>query len=336
MDSRYQGCPDQIEDFLESVFLRHGPDGVIDALSFLFGAFVLTMNGRLIAASESFAALVGYDITELRDMDVLQLVVPECRSELKRRLAADITARYELQLLSKNGAVKQVVVSPRLFHVQGRKYRLAEFIDQSGIYALQRHQLENFRNTACALTQAIEQRDPYTNGHMSRTTSISLKLAETLGLKGPVIDSIRLGASMHDIGKLAVPIEILTKPGKLVSHEWAFIKRHPEVGHSILASIDFDKTVKDIVLLHHERHDGSGYPYGLGGQEIPLEVSIVAAADCLEAIAGVRPYRKARSFQDAIAIMEQESPKYDREVLRAARSLVDGGELHGLEYNPEF
>lgn len=335
MDSQYPDSPHQNESFLGCVLERNGPDGLINSLSFLFGAFALTINGRLISASDNFASLVEYDVAELRDMSALDLAVPECRSELQHRLSRDITRRYELQLLTKTGAVKQVVVSPQLFHAKGRKYRLAEFIDQSGFYALQRNQLDNFRNTACALTQAIEQRDPYTNGHMSRTASIAVKLAEALGLKGPAIESIALGASMHDIGKISVPIEILTKPGKLASHEWAFIKRHPEIGHCILSSIDFEKTVKDIVLLHHERHDGSGYPYGLGGREIPIEVSIVAIADCLEAIAGVRPYRKARSFHDAIAIMEQEASRYDREVLGVARSLVDGEELNGHEYSPE-
>ncbi|MBQ0808501.1 MAG: HD domain-containing protein, partial [Porticoccus sp.] len=136
----------------------------------------------------------------------------------------------------------------------------------------------------------------------------------------------------HDVGKISVPIEILTKPSRLEDHEWAFIKKHPEAGYKILTGTHFVKEIEDIVLLHHENQDGSGYPHGLKGEEIPLGAAIVSVADGLDAIAGTRPYRKASSFIEAIKIMEGEANKYRKEVLVAARQLVESGQLSGPEF----
>jgi HD-GYP domain-containing protein (c-di-GMP phosphodiesterase class II) len=118
----------------------------------------------------------------------------------------------------------------------------------------------------------------------------------------------------------------------LEPHEWEFIKRHPKVGYDILADIDFSETIKEIVLLHHENQDGTGYPHGLKESEIRMEVAIVSVADSLEAIAGVRPYRKAHTFKEAIDIMKKESHKFDCEALSAACHLVDCGKLAGKEF----
>ena len=289
---------------------------------------------KVIAANDAFIELTEYDRADLYGRSTLELVVPEDRDELKMRLSLDKDERYTLRLLAKSGAIKHVTVSPKIFFAGDMKYRFAEFINNTDIINLQQVKIQNLRNTSGALTRAIEYRDPYTQGHMSRTTYISVKIAEMLQLGSKAIEAITLGAGLHDIGKISVPIEILTKPGTLEPFEWEFIKRHPQTGYDILIDVHFSKTVMDIVLLHHEHQDGSGYPFGYQKNEIPIEVAIVGVADCLDAIAGVRPYRKAYTYQEAIGLLEAEAHKHHPEVLRAARQLLKLGELDGKEYDP--
>jgi PAS domain S-box-containing protein/putative nucleotidyltransferase with HDIG domain len=334
MEALTERNSDQLDIFLQTVIAREGAEGIINCLSFLFGAFALTCDGKVIACSPNFAQLTGYERAELYGMNVRDLIATDYLDDLNSRLSLDVTERYSSRLLSKSGAQRHVIISPRTFSANGTKFRLAEFIDQTDILHYQQQQAAMFHATASALTCAIEQRDPYTNGHMSRTTQLSIRIAELMTLDQKTVELISLGASLHDIGKISVPIEILNKPSKLELYEWEFIKQHPEKGHKILAGVSFEKLVKDIVLLHHESQDGSGYPYGLQKDEIPLGVAIVTVADCLEAIAGVRPYRKAYSFEDAIVIMEQEACKFQPDVFDAARYLVKCGEISGTEFRP--
>ena len=324
---------DQFEYFLQKLLVCEGAEGVINCLSFLFGSFVLTCEGKVIACSHSFAEMTGYARAELYGMNARDLIAEDFRSDLHNRLSTDVTERYNSQLMTKSGTLRHVIISPRIFSANGTKFRLAEFIDQTDIVNYQQAQTAMFHDTASALTCAIEQRDPYTNGHMSRTTQLSIKIARLMQLDQHTTDLISLGASLHDIGKISVPIEILNKPSKLEPYEWEVVKQHPIKGHKIIAGVNCEKLVKDIVLLHHENQDGSGYPYGLQKDEIPLGVAIVTVADCLEAIAGVRPYRRAYSFEDAIAIMQQETFKFHPEVFSVMRHLVKSGDIKGTEFS---
>lgn len=318
---------DGMAQFLSDVYGNEGPQGIVNNLSFLFGGFVVTLEGVVIAANEAFLKLVEYPKEELYGMKVLDLVAPADRADLDRRLSFDLVDHYELQLMTKSSNLKNVLVAPRIFYFGNRKYRLAEFIDNTELLKLQGAMIENYKSTSMALIHALEYRDPYTKGHMSRTENIAVKIAELMRLDNKTIGSISLGASLHDIGKISVPIEILTKPRKLESHEWAFIKKHSEVGCQILQETNFDESVKNIVLLHHEHDDGSGYPFGLKGGDIPIEAAIVSVADSLDAIAGIRPYRRAYSFSEAIEKMEKVAHEYQCEALRAARHLVESDQL---------
>ncbi|MCP8688048.1 HD-GYP domain-containing protein [Marinobacterium sedimentorum] len=333
MEALTERTSDQLEKFLQNVFACEGAEGIINCLSFLFGSFALTCEGKIVACSHNFALMAGYRREELYGMNASDLIAVDFRPDLHSRLSLDVTERYSSRLLTKSGAQRHVIISPRLFSANGTKFRLAEFIDQTDVLLYQQSQVAMFHETASALTCAIEQRDPYTNGHMSRTTRLSIRIAELMTLDQKTTDLISLGSSLHDIGKISVPIEILNKPSKLEPYEWEFIKQHPEKGHRILAGVNCEKLVKDIVLLHHESQDGSGYPYGLQKDEIPLGVAIVTVADCLEAIAGVRPYRRAHSFNDAIAIMEHEAHKFHPDVFATARYLVKSGEITGTEFS---
>jgi putative nucleotidyltransferase with HDIG domain len=151
-----------------------------------------------------------------------------------------------------------------------------------------------------ALATALDARDPYTAGHSERVGVLSVAIARTLDLPAEEIEVIRLGALLHDIGKIGVPDDVLRKPGPLTADEFACIKTHPVLGARILRSVPFLAPHIPIVELHHERPDGAGYPNGLRGDEIPLAARIVHVADAYDAITSARAYRGARPSADAL------------------------------------
>jgi putative nucleotidyltransferase with HDIG domain len=169
-----------------------------------------------------------------------------------------------------------------------------------------------------AMGLTVEIRDPYTAGHQTRVTEIAHAIAIEMGIPKQQIEGVRMAGVIHDIGKMVVPAEILSKPGKITEHEFGIIKSHPEVGYNILKKIDFPWPIAQIVYQHHERLDGSGYPQGLSGKDILLEARIMAVADVVEAMASHRPYRPALGID--IALEEIEKNKggvYDSEVVDA-------------------
>ena len=172
--------------------------------------------------------------------------------------------------------------------------------------------------TIRAIALTVEKRDPYTAGHQSRVAELASAIGKELGLDAHRIEGIRLGATIHDIGKIYVPAEILNRPGRLTSAELEMIKSHPEVGYEIIKDVSFPWPVSDMVLQHHERLDGSGYPRGLKGDEICLEARILATADTVEAITAHRPYRPALGLETALAELEaHRGQSYDAEVVDA-------------------
>ncbi len=158
--------------------------------------------------------------------------------------------------------------------------------------------------TIQALINTLEQRDPYTAGHQRRVAALSAEIARRMGLSEEDIEGISLAASVHDVGKVAVPAEILTKPGKLSTLEYQLVQTHAQAGYDILSGIDFPWPVADIVLQHHERMDGSGYPQGLRGEEILIGGRIVAVADVVETMMTHRPYRAALGQEVALREIE--------------------------------
>ena len=181
---------------------------------------------------------------------------------------------------------------------------------------------ENLRKALGATIQAIaltvETKDAYTAGHQRRVADLARAIATEMGLSEEQIDGIRMAGVIHDIGKISVPGEILSKPGEISGIEFSLIKTHPQVGYDILKTIDFPWPVAQIVLQHHERMDGSGYPQGLSGEEIMLEARILAVTDVVEAMASHRPYRPAHSIEEALEeISQNRGVLYDPEVVDA-------------------
>jgi len=153
--------------------------------------------------------------------------------------------------------------------------------------------LENFM-------AALDLRDVETYGHSKTVARYSHVLAEAAGIREPrALDSVRKGALLHDAGKMAIPDAILKKPGPLSPKEWDIIRRHPALGYGLVRDVDLVREVGDIILYHHERYDGAGYPKGLKGEAIPLEARIFAVADTLDAVTSHRPYRAPRDFEAA-------------------------------------
>lgn len=177
-------------------------------------------------------------------------------------------------------------------------------------------------DTIRAIALTVEKRDPYTAGHQLRVADLAAAIAEELGLDADHVDGIRLGATIHDIGKIYVPAEILNRPGKLDKFEMDMIKSHPEVGYDIIKDVKFPWPVAQMILQHHERLDGSGYPHGLRGNDIILEARILAAADVVEAITAHRPYRAGRGLEVALEeIRQHRGTLYDPGVVDACLAL---------------
>ncbi|MFA5912753.1 MAG: HD domain-containing phosphohydrolase, partial [Burkholderiales bacterium] len=174
-----------------------------------------------------------------------------------------------------------------------------------------------------AIAATVEMRDPYTSGHQKRVADIATAIARAMGLDDERIRSIHLAGVVHDLGKIRVPAEILAKPGKLSATEYELIKVHPQVGYDILKDISFPWPLARIVLEHHERVDGSGYPRGIKGDEMLLESRIMAVADVVEAMASHRPYRASLGMEPALKEIEHgRGTAYDSAVVDAFLKLV--------------
>ncbi|HEC61401.1 MAG TPA: HD domain-containing protein [bacterium] len=159
--------------------------------------------------------------------------------------------------------------------------------------------------TVEALASALEKRDPYTAGHQKRVAKLGCALAEELGFSEKQIEGIQVAGNLHDIGKLSIPTDILNKPGQLSTNEFNLIKEHSQVGYEILVDIEFDQPISQIILQHHERMNGSGYPRGLSGEDIIAEARVLAVADVVESMVSHRPYRPALGLDRALAEISQ-------------------------------
>ena len=185
---------------------------------------------------------------------------------------------------------------------------------------------ETFIATVNALASTVEMKDPYTAGHQRWVTRLACAIAKEMDLSEEQIEGIRMAGLIHDIGKINIPSEILTKPGHLSEIQYNMVKIHPQVGCDILKEIKFPWPVADIVLQHHERMDGSGYPQGFSGAEILLEARILAVADVVEAMASHRPYRAAHGIERALdEISRNKGILYDPDVVDVCLKLFEQG-----------
>ena len=182
--------------------------------------------------------------------------------------------------------------------------------------------------TIAAMASMVEMKDPYTSGHQRRVAGLASAIAKEMGLDDSRLIAVRLAGAIHDLGKLAVPSEILNKPGTLTSLERKLIRIHPQAAYDILKGIDFPWPVAQIVLQHHERLDGSGYPQGLRGDDILLESRIVTVADWVEATASHRPYRPAHGLQSTLTnLATRRGSSFDPAVVDTCLALFHEGRI---------
>jgi len=187
-------------------------------------------------------------------------------------------------------------------------------------------QARTVQGAISTLAYLAEKRDPYTAGHQRRVTELAAAMADTMGIDGARRRLIVAAGTLHDLGKTAVPTEILTKPGRLTSAEFALIRAHPRTGFEILSGIEFPWPVAEVVLQHHERLDGTGYPDGLSGDRIKMEARILAVADVVEAMSSHRPYRPALGLDQALnEILDRRGTVYDSDAADACAAAFAAG-----------
>jgi putative nucleotidyltransferase with HDIG domain len=197
---------------------------------------------------------------------------------------------------------------------------------------VQRQALERANRALRAFSEAtlmnwsrvLDLRDHETEEHSARVTALTVRLARAMGIDGEEVEHIRQGAMLHDIGKIGVPDSILRKAGALAEEEWAVMRRHPELAYDLLAPIGFSRPVLDIAYYHHERWNGSGYPLGLAGEQIPLAARIFAVVDVWDALRSDRPYRRAWSQERTLGYLKAHAGTlFDPEVVRAFCALIE-------------
>ena len=299
----------------------------------LAGVFRATVPGILLECNEAFARILGYaSPREIMGRSVVPFYAkPEARGALLEMMRLQrCVANYELQLRKRDGSVVWVLENMNMVEDPEKgpvlEGAIIDITKQKRVQEELKASCEKLQRameaTIQAMARTVEARDPYTAGHERRVAQLALALAREMELDENRCQAVRMAAVIHDIGKLIVPAEILSKPGQLNELEYQLIKGHPKVSYEILNIIDFPWPVADIILQHHERLNGSGYPMGLCGDQISLEARILAVADTVEAIISHRPYRAAPGTAYALAeIDENRGRLYDDDVVEACLCL---------------
>ena len=287
-------------------------DAIRDAI------IVVDSKGRLVRANRAFAELVATDVDKIV-ASPLELLAPwllddhgEVRSE---QVAAPGGKVYRVRKFEKDAAL-----DGRLFIIEDAtdSFTLAQ-AEESYREGTAKSQVE----TINALSRALEAKDAYTAEHSRQVAVLARRIALEMGLDEFAAQGIYYGAKVHDIGKLGIPSGILSKSGKLAQAEMNLIRTHCESGYAVVRHLSFPWPVHEIILQHHERMDGSGYPAGLKGDEIDMAARIVCVADVIEAMSSHRPYRAALGLDKALDEIEAgRGSRYDSEVVAAGVAVV--------------
>jgi PAS domain S-box-containing protein len=301
------------------------------------GIYQSTPEGRYLTLNHAFAKMLGYESPEelmatITDIAHQLYVNTEDRKKLLQLVEEQGYVRgYKTEFYRKDG--NKIWVSINMHAVRDDQGHLLYYqgIDEDitlekKIDVERQENIERLRKSLGATINAMaatgETRDPYTAGHQRRVADLARAIATEMNLTGDQIDGIRMASMIHDVGKISIPSEILTKPTQLTDLEFNLIKTHSQSGYNILKDIDFPWPIARIVLEHHERINGSGYPNGLKGEQILLESRILAIADVVEAISSHRPYRPAHGIEVALdEITKNKGSLYDPALVDACLRL---------------
>jgi PAS domain S-box-containing protein/putative nucleotidyltransferase with HDIG domain len=294
------------------------------------GIYQSTIEGRFIMANQSMAKILGYDSPEdliagITDISrQLYADFDDCMKFVDSMQRQGMVKNFEIRLKRKDGRVIWVSGNSQVIRDERGQILYYEGIIED--ITDRKDSLDRLRNalkgTVSALASVVETRDPYTAGHQRHVADLALSIAREMGLAANQIEGLRMAAVIHDIGKISVPAEILTKPGKLTDLEYGIIKIHTQAGYNILKDIDFPWPVAKMVYEHHERMNGTGYPRNLKGNEILLEARILAVSDVVESMASHRPYRAALGIDTALEEIEKnKGTLYDEDVVNACVKL---------------
>jgi PAS domain S-box-containing protein/putative nucleotidyltransferase with HDIG domain len=286
-------------------------------------------QGNILDINSRFFELFGYSLEEIKGKNINSGIIhPPDKIEEGKDLDSKTLSKgyinFETIRKKKDGTLFPVSISGSPVIVNGQHRGIIGMILDITNRKITEEQLkESFKkvqktmkDSIYTLSRVIEARDPYTAGHQRKVSKLAVVLAKDMGLPQDRIEGIKITALIHDIGKINVPVEILSKPGKLSEMEFDLIKNHSQKGYEILKTIDFPWPVAEIVLQHHEKMNGSGYPRGLKGDEILLEAKIICVADVVEAMSSHRPYRPALGIDKALEeISKNKGILYDPEVV---------------------
>jgi len=286
-------------------------------------------DGRIVYINPSFSRLFGFRAEDWLGRCVRDLVAPRFRhlyDDYARKLMEKGHHEGVMCLLDAFGQERYIEYRDVLLEnggepmVRGIAHEVTERVTRA-------RSLERMLDgITLAMADLVEHRDPYTAGHQKRVAEIAVTIAQQMGYPADRLRPLFIAASLHDIGKISIPTEILAKPASLTRLERQFIEQHPAAGADILRRVPFPWNVAGIILSHHERLDGSGYPRGLKAREIDEESRILAVADVYEAMTTHRPYRPALTTADALRELTQKSDVlYDREIVQVLVNMIETG-----------
>jgi PAS domain S-box-containing protein/putative nucleotidyltransferase with HDIG domain len=298
----------------------------------VMGIYQATPSGQYLSANPVLSRIHGYNSPEemIESVaDITQLYVdPSRRAELKRIINEQgFVKGFEIIMRRKDGSLHWVSNTSRavrdehgtILYYEGT---IEDITSRKSAEESVKQLKQTLLGTLHALSQSIEIREPGITGHHKRVSNLGSAIARAMGLADDMAESIRIAGLVHDIGNMSVPAEILSKPSRLSEMEYNFVKLHPRSGYDILKETGLPYPVAEIVLQHHERMNGSGYPQGLKGKEMLLEASILAVADVVEAMASTRPYRPARGIDAALdEIRKNKGTLYDAQAVDACLTL---------------
>lgn len=292
---------------------------------------------RILEVNDAAIAAYGYTRDEFQDLTLLDLRDPSDHKRLLDYTTSNVVRGMDDAGMwhhrRKDGSLLVVNIRSHDVVYKGRACELVLAMDISDRVKAEQLEKERARllqrsidELVSAVAMMVERRDPYTAGHQHRVAALSYAIGTKLDLSQDQLSGIAIMGELHDIGKIAVPAEILTKPGTLSPVEYELIKVHSQAGYDVLKAVHFPWPVAEVVLQHHERLDGSGYPRGLRGSEILLEAKIIGVADVIEAMSTHRPYRPALSVDVTVDEIESGAgKKYDPEIAAAAVSVLRNG-----------